>query len=65
MPFVSTDPLAKYRAVTGSQARVRWWQKLVSLAALALLVLLTGALVAAVMGALVIAARLLLDIIVS
>ena len=65
VPFSPSDPLARYRAVTGSQARVRWWQKLITLAALAALVLVIGALVAAMMGLIFIGARILLDVLVS
>jgi hypothetical protein len=57
--------MARYRAVTGVGAHTRWWQKILSLMALGGLVLVIGALVAALMGLIVIGARIMLDVIVS
>lgn len=57
--------MAQYRAVTGVKARVRWWQRLLSLVGLAVLVLIMGALVAGSVGLLFFAARILLEIVVG
>ena len=57
--------MSKYRAVTGVKARVKWWQRILSLLGLALLVVLMGAMVAAGAGALFIAARIILEIVVG
>ena len=37
------DPLAKYRAVTGVKARIRWWERLRGLIGLAALIVILGA----------------------
>ena len=64
-PFASSDPMAKYRAITGVKARVRWWQRILSLAALAVLVVIMGALLAGVVGLLFFAARIILELLVG
>lgn len=65
LPFARRDPLARYRAVTGVKAHVRWYDRLFSLVGLAVLVVVMGALLAISVGVLIIGARVLLDVLVS
>lgn len=64
-PFASSDPLAKHRAITGINARVRWYQRVGSLAGIIVLVAITGTLVALSVGLMFVAARVILDILIG
>ncbi len=64
-PFASSDPLAKHRAVTGINAHVRWYQRIGSLAGIIVLVAIMGTLVAASVGLMFVAARVVLDILIG
>ncbi len=65
LPFTSRDPLAKHRAITGINAHVRWYQRIASLVGIVVLVGIMGVLVAALMGAAFIAARIVLELLVG
>jgi len=65
LPFTSSDPLAKHRAVTGINAHVRWYQRVGSLVGIAVLVVFMGALLAISAGVAFFAARILLETIVG
>ena len=64
-PFGITDRLSKHKAVTGINARVRWWQRIGSLILLVIVVVMLGVLLAFGAGLLVFIGRLFLDVIVS
>lgn len=57
--------MAAHRAVTGLDARIRWWQRLMSLIGIALIIGIMGILLAVGAGAIVIGGRVLLDVLVS
>ena len=63
--FSPSDPLAAHRAITGLDARIRWWQRLMSLIGIALIIGIMGILLAVGAGAIVIGGRVLLDVLVS
>ncbi len=65
LPFTTSDPLAKHRAVTGINAHVRWYQRVGSLAGIAALVVLIGVLLAGSVGVAFIAARIILELLVG
>ena len=65
LPFTSSDPLAKHRAVTGINAHVRWYQRLGSLAGIVVLVVVMGVLLAVGVGVAFFGARILLEVLVG
>jgi len=65
LPFTSRDPLAKHRAVTGINAHVRWYQRIGSLAGIAVLVAVMGVLLALSIGMVFLLARVLLELFVG
>jgi hypothetical protein len=64
-PFRSSDMLAPHRAITGRGAHVRWWERLLSLVGLGAMVVMIGALVAALAGGLFFGARIALELVVG
>ncbi len=64
-PFGMTERIAHHKAVTGLKARVRWWQRIVSLVGLVIVIGLLGVMLAFGIGLLVLIGRILLDVIVS
>ncbi len=64
-PFGMTERLLQHKAITGLKARVRWWQRIISLIGLLVVVAVLGVLLALGAGLLVLIARLLLYVIVS
>lgn len=57
--------MAAHRAITGLDARIRWWQRLMSLVGIALIIGIMGVLLAVSAGAIVIGGRVLLDVLIS
>ena len=64
-PFGMTERIAQHKAVTGLKARVRWWQRMVSLIGLLIIIGVLGIMLAFGVGLLVLIGRILLDVIVS
>ena len=68
-PFINptglTSRLTRHKAVTGLKARVRWWERIVSLVSLLILVGIIGLLLALSVGLVALGGRVLLDVIVS
>ena len=68
-PFINpmglTGRLTRHKAVTGLKARVRWWERIVSLVSLLTLVGIIGLLLALSVGLVALGGRVLLDVIVS
>ena len=68
-PFINptglTGRLTRHKAVTGLKARVRWWERIVSLVSLLILVGIIGLLLALSVGLVALGGRVLLDVIVS
>ena len=68
-PFINpmglTGSLTRHKAVTGLKARVRWWERIVSLVSLLILVGIIGLLLALSVGLVALGGRVLLDVIVS
>ena len=60
-----TGRLTRHKAVTGLKARVRWWERIVSLVSLLILVGVIGLLLALSVGLVALGGRVLLDVIVS
>ena len=60
-----TGRLTRHKAVTGLKARVRWWERIVSLVSLLILVGIIGLLLAFSVGLVALGGRVLLDVIVS
>tara|TARA_S200000501_G_scaffold229701_1_gene215412 strand:- start:7012 stop:7203 length:192 start_codon:yes stop_codon:yes gene_type:complete len=60
-----TGRLTRHKAVTGLKARVRWWERIVSLVSLLILVGIIGLLLALSVGLVALGGRVLLDVIVS
>ena len=60
-----TGRLTRHKAVTGLKARVRWWERIVSLVSLLILVGIIGLLLALSVGVVALGGRVLLDVIVS
>ncbi len=65
MPFTTSDPMAKHRAVTGINVHVRWYERVRSLIGIAVLVVFMGVLLAVTAGALFFSARITLDLLVG
>ena len=67
-PFINpmglTGRLTRHKAVTGLKARVRWWERIVSLVSLLILVGIIGLLLALSVGLVALGGRVLLDVIV-
>ena len=68
-PFINpmglTGRQTRHKAVTGIKARVRWWERIVSLVSLLILVGIIGLLLALSVGLVALGGRVLLDVIVS
>ena len=64
-PMGLTGRLTRHKAVTGLKARVRWWDRIVSLVSLLILVGIIGLLLAFSVGLVALGGRVLLDVIVS
>ena len=64
-PFATSDPLAKHRAITGINVHVRWYQRVSSLIGIVVLVAVMGVLVAAAIGVVFVAARIILELLVG
>lgn len=64
-PMGLTGRLTRHKAVTGLKARVRWWERIVSLVSLLILVGIIGLLLALSVGLVALGGRVLLDVIVS
>ena len=60
-----TGRLTRHKAVTGLKARVRWWERIVSLVSLLILVGIIGLLLALSVGLVALGGRVLFDVIVS
>ena len=68
-PFINpmglTGRLTRHKGLTGLKARVRWWERIVSLVSLLILVGIIGLLLALSVGLVALGGRVLLDVIVS
>jgi hypothetical protein len=64
-PFANTDALAKHRPVTGINAHIRWYHRVRSIVGIAILVAVTGVLVAVSVGVAFFAARIMLELLVG
>lgn len=65
LPFTTSDPMARHRAITGINVHVRWYERVRSLVGIAVLVVFMGVLLAVTVGALFFAARITLDLLVG